>query len=74
LPDQHLLGEQRQVLLWTTACFPFSWLMLDSIRNLNWGSCSMQQGMLQLAKDFYTNFHQSCQRCELVTLLQEGTS
>ena len=37
-------------------------------------NCSMQQGMLQLAKDFCHNFHQGCHRCEPVTLLQEGTS
>ena len=37
-------------------------------------NCAMQEGMLQLAKDFCHNFHQGYHRCELVTLLQEGAS
>lgn len=111
LPDQQLLGEQRQVLLWVNGLLPFFLAYarqhqepeLESLlyrlllvlppepenRHTRFlrqrlfaleapafplSNCSMQQGMLQLAKDFCHNFHQGCHRCELVTLLQEGTS
>jgi hypothetical protein len=109
LPDQQLLGEQRQVLLWVNSLLPFFLAYARQHGELEpllcrlllvlppepenrytrflrqrlfaleapafpLSNCSMQQGMLQLAKDFCHNFHQGCHRCELVTLLQEGTS
>ena len=110
LPDQQLLGEQRQVLLWVNGLLPFflayarqqSEPTLESLLyrillvlppepenrhtrflhkrlfaleppQFSLRNCAMQQGMLQLAKDFCHNFRQGCPRCELVDLLQEGT-